>query len=346
MPTDMTPACAKVLSDVRRRALRAHLRAALRPRAERDRFIYDQTFHNDIEAVAFFLAEKTGEIPDFATPKTYTEKLRGQFLTHPNPLMAIAADKVAMRDYCALFDLPIQPPRLLAVHDSPHTLDPRDLPEAAMIKISDGCAMNLLHSPKTPVTRRRYRRFLRTFWHIDHWRRHAELHYRDIPKRLLVEEALLPAEDIPQLGVYCVTGTPYMIFAPPSRMAALRPELAPLERQNGRVSTPLSDLASPEELERMLDTARKLSAALFHCRVDFMRVGGRLYLGEITLSPRGHHDWLEPFALERMRGDLLDMSRLPEYVEKGRTIAKALNLSPDTSYGHFAGDPRLTTAGQ
>ncbi len=346
MATEMTPACRAFLSRLHRRMRRARWHARLRPHAAQQRFVYDRTFRNDIEAVAFFLAENTGTIPDFATPRTFTEILRGLSLTHPNPLMAIAADKIAMRDYCALFDLPIRGPRLLAVHDTPETLDPRDLPEAAMIKISDGCNMNLLHSPETPVTRHRYRRFLRRYWHIDHWRRHAELHYRDIPKRILVEEALLPADNIPQLGLYCAMGEPYMIFAPPKRMAALRADLAPLERQDGRLPTPLSDLATPDELARMCDTARKLSAALFHCRVDFMRVGGDLHLGEITLSPGGHYSWLHPFALEHKRGALLDRARLPEFVEKGRKVAQRLGRSPETSYGHFANDPRLATAGQ
>lgn len=346
MTPEMTAPCRALIKDVQRRERRARWRARLRPRQERQRFIYDNTFRNDIEAVAYFLARETGEIPDFATPRTYSEKMRGQFLTHPNPLMAVAADKIAMRAYCDLFDLPIRPVPLIATFEDPLDLDPRDLPESAIIKITDGCKMNLLHSPESPVTSRSYRRFLREKWDIDHWRRHAELHYRDIPKRILVEEALLPVGEIDEIGFYCVMGKPYLAYALPDRMAALEAHLGPLETQGGRTPTPLSALASAAELEAMLETARRVSAPLFHSRVDFMRIGGRIYLGEITMSPGGYYSGLKPPELEILRGDLFDVDRLPDCLEQGRRIVAGLGLSTETSFGHFTGDPRLATGGR
>ncbi len=110
MKPQMTEACRDLVEGVQHRMKRAKRQALLHPRADRQRFIYDNTFRNEIEAVAYFLAENIGRIPDFNTPETYPELMRGQFLTHPNPLMSIAADKIAMRDYCDLFDLPIRPP--------------------------------------------------------------------------------------------------------------------------------------------------------------------------------------------------------------------------------------------
>lgn len=346
MPLEMTAPCRAFVDKVQRRMRWARWQALLRPRAERQRFIYDNTFRNDIEAVAFFLAQGSGEIPNFAAPTTYSTKLRSQFLIHPNPLMPIAADKITMRAYCDLFDLPLRPVPLIATFDKPDDLDPRDLPKSCIIKITDGCKMNLLHSPDTPVTRQRYNRFLREKWHIDHWRRHAELHYRDIPKRILVEEALLPDTEIQDIGVYCAAGKPYLIFALPNRMTALEDHLSPLEVQNGRIPTPLSELASPSEMAAMLETARQVSGGLLHCRVDFMRHKDRLYLGEITLSPGGYYTPLTPPFLEDMRGDLFDLSRLPDLLEQGRRIASKLGLPTETSFGHHAGDPRLATGGQ
>ncbi|MBR9843986.1 MAG: hypothetical protein GYB25_12560 [Rhodobacteraceae bacterium] len=346
MPLEMTAPCRTLVDRVQRRARWARWRAHLRPRAERQRFIYDNTFRNDIEAVAFFLARETGEIPNFAVPTTYSEKMRGQFLTHPNPLMSIAADKIAMRAYCDRFDLPIRPVPLIATFDTPEDLDPRDLPESCILKITDGCKMNLLHTPETPVARKRYNRFLRDKWHIDHWRRHAELHYRDIPKRILVEEALLPDDTIEDIGVYCAMGKPYLLYALPKKMAALEDRLAPLEAQGGRQPTPLSQLASAPEVDAILETARKLSAPLLHCRVDFMRHAGRLHLGEITLSPGGYYSPLTPVHLEKMRGDLFDLARLPDLLSQGRQIASDLGLPTETSFGHYGDDPRLATGGQ
>ena len=342
----MTPDCRAYLDRIRARRQKAERRARWLPRAERQRYIYEQSFENEIEAVAFFLAEGLGRIPDFANPTQYSEHLRAQFLTQPNPLLSIAADKIAMRDYCDLFDLPIRPPALYASFDSPEDLVPADLPEAAMIKIADGCKMNILHGPGMPVTPFAYRRFLRQFWHVDHWRRHAELHYRDIPKRILVEEALLPTQALEEPCVFCLMGEPYLMLDE-TRRTALRDGLTALETLGGKsYSTPLSAFGTEAEINAMLQTARLLSENIYHCRIDFLRCGDRLTLCEITISPGGYYHALDTAEHERIRTGLLDPSCLPEFLERGRKIARQLGHSTETSFGHFAGDPRLATGGQ
>jgi hypothetical protein len=344
MPQEMTDTCRALVDGVRQRMKKAERLALLRPRAERQAFIYEETFRNEIEAVAFFLAENLGRIPDFANPTTYPELLRGQFLTHPNPLMSIAADKIAMRDYCDLFDLPIRPVPLIASFDTPEDLDPRDLPPNCMVKIADGCKMNILHGPGLPLTPFAYRSFLRRFLPIDHWRRHAELHYRDIPKRVLVEKALLPIRDIKETFVYCAMGEPYLAIRG-SLVSTLRDDLAPLASMSARKHVPIENLAPHPEVEPMLETARKVASSFLHCRVDFMHIDGQSYLGEITMSPGGYYRPVAP-DLEALRASLLDMSRLPELAETGRTIAAKLGRPTETSFGHFSDDPRLATGGQ
>ena len=55
--------------------------------------------------------------------------MRGLYLTHPNPLMAMAADKVDMHRLCDYLDTPIRPPALYGAYDDPRDLDLSDLPE-------------------------------------------------------------------------------------------------------------------------------------------------------------------------------------------------------------------------
>lgn len=96
----------------------------------------------------------------------------------------------------------------------------------------------------------------------------------------------------------------------------------------------------------MLETARRIAAPFLHCRVDFMYNTSHCYLGEITLSPSGFYVPLRTPALEEVRGALYDISRQDALAERGREIASKLGWPTDTSFGHFANDPRLATAGQ
>ncbi|WP_243613286.1 ATP-grasp fold amidoligase family protein [Shimia aestuarii] len=346
--TTMTPDCALFLERIKARANKARRRARFLPRQQRQAFIYDQTFQNDIESVAHPLAEGLGRIPDFRNPSTYSEKLRSLYLTYPNPLMSLAADKIEMRRYCDYMDTPIKPPRLVAVHNDPHDLDLSDLPQTAMIKVSDGCKMNILHGPGMPVTPFAYRRFLREQWHIDHWRRHGELHYRDIPKRILVEEALLPANTIREPGIHCAFGKPYLVRSfPERRFTPLQDEILPFARDYDRPIAPLCEVLPEPWREAMLETARRLSAPLPHCRIDFMLIGDRCYLSELTLSPSGFFKLHKTPSLERRRAELYDFGLLPDTLAQGRRIAAKLGWPTETSFGHVSpDDPRLATGGQ
>ena len=344
----MTDACRALVDGVESRAHTARRQALFLPRTERQAFIYDNTFRNEIEAVAYPLARALGRIPDFAAPKTYSEKLRGLYLTYPNPLLSLAADKVEMRRYCEMVGTPIQPPPLLAVHDDPAKLDLTALPEAAMIKVSDGCKANILHGPGLPLTPFAYRFFLWKYWHIDHWRRHAELHYRDIPRRILVEEAILPIGKLQETGIHCAFGEPYLARTLPNYLfTPLGDGPVALATDKGKTPVPLSESCPAPLRDAMMETARRLSAPFPHCRVDFMYIGERCYLSELTISPSGFFKPHQTPGLEDLRGGLYDFTKLPETLAKGRRIAAKLGWPTDPSFGHFApDDPQLATGGQ
>jgi hypothetical protein len=159
-----------------------------------------------------------------------------------------------------------------------------------------------------------------------------------------VEKALLPIRDIKETFVYCAMGEPYLAIRG-SLVSTLRDDLAPLASMSARKHVPIENLAPHPEVEPMLETARKVASSFLHCRVDFMHIDGQSYLGEITMSPGGYYRPVAP-DLEALRASLLDMSRLPELAETGRTIAAKLGRPTETSFGHFSDDPRLATGGQ
>lgn len=344
----------RLVSGVETRAKQARKQAWFLPRKERQKFIYDQTYRNDIEAVAYPLAKGIGRLPNFVTPRTFVEKCRALYLTHPNPLMSLAACKIEMRRLCDYYDTPIKPAKCFGTYTDPADLDLSTLPETCYLKVADGCKMNIVHARGMPVTPLWYKIFQWEWWNLDHWRRHAELHYRDIPRRLLVEEALLPHTTLRETGIYCVFGTPYVYkvegnsFDGHERFKGHIPlddKYADLAARYGK-PIPANLAGTSDDMEAMLETARRLSRPFAHCRVDFMQNGDRTIVGEITLSPGAL--WLPDRRPEQelARGDLIDFDRLNDALELGWKIASDLGWPLETSFGHFTGDPRLETGGQ
>ncbi|WP_299353705.1 ATP-grasp fold amidoligase family protein [uncultured Shimia sp.] len=345
---------ASLIEGIESRAAKARRRAFWLPRKERKKFIYDQTFRNDIEAVAYPLAKGMKCLPNFVDPKTYHEKMRSLYLTHPNPLMSLAADKIEMHKLCSYFDTPIVPLGMYGAYEDPADLDVTTLPETCYLKVNDGCKMNMLHARGKPMTPLWLRIFERKWWHVDHWRRQGELHYRDIPRRMLVEEALLPLNTLRETAVYCIYGEPYVY-------SIVGFNYHGYERFRGQVSIngayqrvaarfgkylPISIAGTSDEFEAILETAKRLSRPFAHSRIDFMQNGDRTVVGEITLSPRAFNNPDRDLATEIERGDLIDMDRLEDSLATCRQIAADLGWPVEASFGHLAEDPRLATGGQ
>lgn len=76
---------------IRRRRRLARILARLRrfPRRPGQAEVHDATFRSDAEAVGYAYALRNDHLPDLERPEWLIEKIRWQFLHHPNPLMTL-----------------------------------------------------------------------------------------------------------------------------------------------------------------------------------------------------------------------------------------------------------------
>ena len=128
----------------RRWAFRRHrLESRVRtPRRSLQTRVYDAAFRDDSEAVAYFYALHNDHLPDFEAPRLINEKIRWQFLHHRNPLMSLAADKIAVRDYLAWKGAEIPAPALLAWGETAEDLAAVGLPRRyALSRLSAAAGM-------------------------------------------------------------------------------------------------------------------------------------------------------------------------------------------------------------
>ena len=74
----------------------------------------------------------------------------------------------------------------------------------------------------------------------------------------------------------------------------------------------------------MLEEARRLSEDFLHVRVDFLRCDGRLVFSELTFAGGAARNPFDPLPLNLMLGEMMDLSRAPELLARGRGIAAEL----------------------
>jgi len=302
--------------------------------------VYDAMFRNDREAVAYHYATANDHLPDLDDPIWINEKIRWQFLNHPNPLMSICSDKVAVRDYLDWRGARIRPPAIVAVGSEPSELEGLDLPERFVLKSTFASGQNHLETGTGPrATAAELAAKVQKWKAWDFWRKNAELHYRDIPKRWLIEEFVPAAVEKHEYKVFCILGEPIFVAVITERNrdgdaslsgvrhALFDPDWKRLDLGMQGVADDPRSIARPCDLDLLLSEARRLAEGFLHVRVDYLKFDGRLIFSELTFSSLGARLPFTPVDVNARLGAMMDLDRAPEYLQRGQRIAAQLHNS-------------------
>lgn len=299
-------------------------------RRTRQQSVYDWTFRSDEEAVKFFYAASNDHLPDLDRPVWLNEKIRWQFLHHRNPLMTLAADKIAVRDYLREMRATIEPPQIFATGSDPEELADARLPSRFVLKSGHGSAQMHLETGDKPSCRKTLGAQVAEWNSFDWWRRCGELHYRGIPKRWLAEEYLPSDREKLEFKVFCFMGEPRFVTVITERDAGkFKRVTVDLDWKRvrfwsrGHPPDP-REIAPPAELDRILDEARRLAQPFLHVRVDFLKFNGRLAFSELTFAAMGALLPFEPLEANAEIGALIDLSQADARLAACTRIARRL----------------------
>ena len=259
---------------------------------------------------------------DFERPKSFCEKANWLKLYYYDPLVCTCADKVAVRRYVSekVGDSYLVP--LLAVYDSAEAVDFAALPDRFAMKVNWGSGQNIICADKSKLDAGRSRRLL------DCWMRREENHYfdglewgyRDIVPRIVVEEFLEDAGDLPDYKFYCFNGKPRVVAivrgrnssSPTATFYDESYRKLPMTMQGWKILD--GDVARPRQWEQMLAAAATLAAPFPHVRVDFyVPADGVLRVGEMTFWSSNGLTPHEPLEWDRRLGDMLELPPKGEY---------------------------------
>ena len=237
---------------------------------------------------------KCGKKLNLKSPKRYTEKLQWYKLHYRNPLMAKCADKYLVREYIQNKGLAHILNDLYAIYDTPEDIDISMLPDQFILKLSNGSSTNLVVMDKNKITREAIAKRFKDFYRQANssagreWCYHCE-------KSVIVAEKFLsdpsqPNGIINDYKILCFNGEPEYIICVSGRYTASVNHLT-YDKNWNKVfvdfegSRSGEDVLKPENLEEMLNVARKLSADFPFARIDLYSIEGKITFGEITFFP-------------------------------------------------------------
>jgi hypothetical protein len=236
--------------------------------------------------------QKHGYEPDLENPRTFNERVSARKLTLVQRVYRDTTDKLTVRGFVADRvggELLIP---LLQVTDHAEEIDLEGLPTPFILKPTHGSGWTKIVryrlANERPALVATMRRWLRSnFFHA-----YFEIHYREIPPRIIAEPLLQTSRGEPPDDYrFFVFGGRVRVIAVVRRMRT--PEATatwydPLWRRLAVAGAlPVAPVERPSALGQMIEIAEQLAHSFDFVRVDLYCVDGKVYFGELTHTPSG-----------------------------------------------------------
>lgn len=256
----------------------------------------------------------TGKVLSLDEPKTYNEKIQWLKLYDDNPLKTRLADKYLVKEWVKekIGEQYLVP--LLGVWETFDEIDFSKLPDKFVLKANHGCGYNIIVKDKTKLNikeaKEKFDRWMTTNFAFVN----LEMHYKRIKPMIIAEKYLENGqEELHDYQVWCFNGEPKYVMCIVNSQRDHKTIFYDTEWNRMPFTTSSNvcekDIPKPENLDELLELAKKLSEDFKHVRVDFYRLyDGSFKFGEMTFtSGAGKSAW-HPEEYDRILGDMLDIN--------------------------------------
>lgn len=271
-----------------------------------------------IAAIKEKYSRKVGRPLDIDNPQTFTEKIQWLKLYDSTQEKADWTDKIKAKELAA--DLIGEEHIVKTLHKGVKSLDEIDfskLPDRFVIKTNHGSGCNMIVKDKNKflnssdyiIARNRFKNFLQLEFGFDDA---FELHYSMIEPLIFVEEYIEPeAKNYVEYTFLCFHGKPEYIRVKTVDGADYM-NIYDINWNDTGVwfgHDTYPTVKKPDNLEELVELAKKLCQDFVHVRVDFNVNRGKVYFGELTFTGGSGIFRIEPQEFDKKLGDLIKLPK-------------------------------------
>ena len=251
---------------------------------------YWPTSYTIWDELAYNYNVTTGRRLNYRHPKDINEKLYWLNRYWQEPLKTQCADKFAVRKYIEENGLGSILVPLLGVWNNVEQIDFDELPNQFVLKCNHGSGYNIVCLNKENLDVKQTKETLTSWMQIDFSSLAYELHYKDIPRKIICEELLSPTAPI-EYQAWCINGKPESFLVCRKRFEGGYDSWSyslDWKRLYERFRENEEDLPRPSNLDQIIEYAKILSKPFPFVRTDFYDVDGKIYFAELTFTPAGN----------------------------------------------------------
>lgn len=277
-----------------------------------------------------------GRLPNLRNPKTFNEKLQWLKLHNHRPEYTKMVDKYEVKKYVAeiIGDEYIIP--TLGVWDRAEDIDFDSLPNQFVLKATHDSGRVVICKDKAKLDLEKAVDEMRISLCRNFYAVTREWPYKNVKPRIIAEQYMQDDDDddLKDYKVHNFNGVPRVILVCQNRFkdSGLTEDFYSTQWERLDVSRPdhpnsQSEVPRPQELDTMLELAKKLSSAVPFMRTDFYTINHKVYFGEITLYPASGTVPFIPDSVDRLLGDWINLSPQVHIEEDAKWRGKLLIFS-------------------
>lgn len=237
---------------------------------------------------------------DIQNPMYFNDKMQWMKFNYRVPLQTVVSDKFLARDYVAQ---KIGEEYLIPVYgtwEKFEDIDFHQLPAQFVLKCNHDSGGLAICMDKATFDAENAKKKIIKSLNSNFYPIGREYQYKNIKPRILCEKFLSDNGKVPMdYKIYCFNGKPDVILVCKDRFDKdshrakyyfFDHEWNFLRFNKGDEKIDPPEIEKPTHLEQMLEIAEKLSADFPFARIDLYYVEGKIYFGEITLTPNSGFD--------------------------------------------------------
>ncbi|HBC31526.1 MAG TPA: glycosyl transferase [Clostridiales bacterium] len=260
--------------------------------------------------------KKFGEKLNLYNPNKFNEKIQWLKLYDHRAEYTQMVDKYEVNSYVAEkigeeYILPI-----INVYNNADEIDFDSLPDQFVLKCTHDSGSIIICKDKSKLDESKVIFKLDSALRFNYYRQGREWPYKNVKPRIICQDYL--GDNVQDIKTYCFNGQPkfsyvqYNIYEPNGTIEPhfidyydIGWNLMPFERGEYKNSGKL--IPQPENYDEIIRISKILSKDIPFVRVDFFNVNGRLYFGELTLSPGGGMDKFYPESYNDLFGSWITL---------------------------------------
>lgn len=257
--------------------------------------------------------------PNLNNPKTYNEKLQWLKLNDRNPKYSLMVDKYEVRDYIkkvigSKYLIP-----LLGVWDNPDDIDFDKLPQQFVLKCTHNSGSGMvICKDKSNINIKDAKRGLAKGLNENYYLYYREWPYKNVKPRIVGEKFIgIDGKTPEDYKILCINGKADNIMVCTDRDSGTTEFYFfntkwELIRCNdwGKNAPENFTLEKPQNLEKMIQIAEKLSENIPLARIDLYNINGDIFFGEITFFPGSGFDSNLYYEEDLRLGQELDLKKV------------------------------------